>query len=457
MINLAGSLPLYPARTSSAWYLLMMVVGACLLALPWSHAPGHDVSLLDALFTATSAVCVTGLAVASTPDDFSWFGQLIILFLIQIGGVGIMTLTTLFVFQLREGASLRDQAVVGETLGIRGFTDLRWVLREVLIGTLIWELLGAIALLPVFLSRHSFLDAVWHSVFHSVSAYCNAGFALQNDSLMQYATNPFCNLVIALLIVSGGLGFPVHRDLYQYVRNVRKRRPASLQMHSKITLLGYGIFFFLGWMTTLGFEWQGALAHLDPVNRVIAGAFHSVSCRTAGFNSIDLATMKPATLVLSMVLMMIGAGACSTGGGIKVGTVMVLMGHAWARIRGLRHLNLFRRTVPPNLMERAMASTMVFVVVAGLSVTALLVVQSDRSMQAEQSNMFLVMAFEVISALGTVGLSVGGTAQLTIAGKVVVIMLMFFGRVGPLAVFSSVSIPSKKLQLEYASEEPLLG
>lgn len=457
MINLAGSLPLYPARTSSAWYLGMMVFGAFLLTLPISHAPGHSVSLLDALFTATSAVCVTGLSVVSTPDDFNRFGQLVILMLIQIGGVGIMTLTTLFVFQLREGTSLRDQAVVGEALGVRGYTNLRWVLREVLIGTFVWECVGALLLFPVFISKHGFFDAIWYSMFHSVSAYCNAGFALYNDSLVGFASNPYCNIVIACLIVSGGLGFPVHRDLYQFVGNLWKKKPASLQMHSKLTLLGYAIFFFLGWMTTIGFEWQGALSHLDPVHRVTASAFHSVSCRTAGFNTIDLATMKPATLVISMVLMMIGAGACSTGGGVKVGTVMVLIVHAWTRLRGLQHLNLFRRTVPASLMERAMASTMVFVVVAGLSVTILLMVQSDRSIQQDQGNMFLVMAFEVISALGTVGLSIGGTMQLTVLGKLVVILLMFFGRVGPLAVFSSVSIPSKKKQLEFASEEPLLG
>ncbi|MCA9104770.1 MAG: hypothetical protein KDA83_05060 [Planctomycetales bacterium] len=457
MINLAGSLPLYPARTSSAWYLGLMAAGALLLALPWSHASGHVVSPLDALFTATSAVCVTGLGVVSTPDDFNLLGQFVILVLIQIGGVGIMTLTTFFVFQIRAGASLRDQAVVGETLGVRGFTDLRWVLREVLIGTLIWELLGTLALLPVFLNKYGLGQALWYSAFHSISAFCNAGFSLQNDSLVGFADSPWCNLVIAVLIVSGGLGFPVHRDLYHFISNRWSGKAASLQMHTKITLLGYAIFFSLGWAATVSFEWNGAFAHLRPMERLVAGAFHSVSCRTAGFNTVDLTAMRPATLVVSMVLMMIGAGACSTGGGVKVSTVMVLLGHAWARLRGLKRLNLFRRTVPTMLMERALASTMVFWVVAGSCLIALLAIQTPEAVEQEHADLFLIMGFEVVSALGTVGLSIGGTAKLTAVGKLLVVLLMFLGRVGPIAVFSSVSLVSRRSQVEYASEEPLLG
>ncbi|HAN97471.1 MAG TPA: hypothetical protein DCQ98_08590 [Planctomycetaceae bacterium] len=456
MLRLAGSLPIYPARVSSLCYLLLMIGGGLLLALPMSRAKEEPLAAIDCLFTATSAVSVTGLGVVSTRNDFSWFGQLVILTLIQIGGIGIMTLTTFVVFQLRERASLRHQAIVGETLGVKGMTDLGWVLRTVVLGTLVCEGIGAAALFPVFLTRHGVADAAWHAVFHAVSAYCNAGFALQDDSLVAYANSPWCNTVVAGLIVVGGIGFPVQLDLLRAYRDVRRRRRPELQLHTKLTLLGYAIFFAIGFGATAWFEWRGALAHLAPSDRLMAAAFHSVSCRTAGFNTVDLTTMAPASLLVSMILMTIGAGSCSCGGGVKVSTVMVLLGHSLARLRGRRHLNLFRRTISGGLMERALASTMVFLVIAGICLTALLSLPRAGGAYPDDST-FLVDAFEVVSALGTVGLSIGATAELSTTGKLLVIVLMFLGRVGPIVVFSGVSLPRGGRQLEYAHEEPLLG
>lgn len=457
MIKLAGSVPLYPARISTLCYLLLMVIGGVVLRLPICHEPGaRPVSLLDALFTATSAVSVTGLGVVSTANSFSFVGEAVILTLIQVGGVGIMTLTTFFVFQLRDGASLRQQLLVGETLGLRGYSDLRMVLREVLLSTLIWEAVGAICLLPAFLRNHSFLDAVWHATFHSVSAYCNAGFALQDDNLIGFASDPWLNLVVASLITAGGIGFPVQIDLFHWALGRYRRQRPYLQLHTKLTLIGYLTFFMIGFVTTLVIEWDGSLKTLSPFDRVVAAGFHSVSCRTAGFNTVPIEAMAPATLFVSMILMTVGAGSCSCGGGVKVSTVMVMLLFAWSRLRGAERLNIFRRSIPTSLLDRALASTMVFLVIAGASLTALLLVEETAGLSGDR-DLFLISAFEVSSALGTVGLTAGLTPQLTPVGKLVVIALMFLGRVGPLAVFSTLAIRRNRRQLEYASEEPLLG
>ncbi len=308
MVQLAGPLVHYPARMLLTWYLSALLVGTVLLALPVSSAdPDHPITLLDAFFTATSALCVTGLVVRDTGGDFSFVGQVFILGLIQIGGFGIMTLTTFVMSQL-TGVSLRHRAVISETLGANPRHDLRWILFAVFVLTIFAEFIGAVLLFVRFLADYGPRQAIWQAVFHSVSAFCNAGFSLNSTSLVRYQSDLTVNFVIGGLIVIGGIGFPVLLDLLGSLRLPWSERWSSLHLHSKLTLMATLIVFVGGGLIFTALEWNGTLNGLSWPSRVMASFFHGVSCRTAGFNTIDVSALSNASLFVSVVLMVTGAG-----------------------------------------------------------------------------------------------------------------------------------------------------
>lgn len=456
MPTLAGKLVKYPARTSLYWYLGFLILGAALLRLPVSSGnPGAPISVLDAVFTATSALCVTGLGVRSTPDDFSLFGQVVILALIQIGGVGIMTLTTFVIAQLGSQAGLRHQAVVMEVLGANPKTNLRLIVTRVLGLTLLIELLGALLLLPRFLETLDWPMACWYALFHSVSAFCNAGFGLYNDSVVSMRGDPLVNFVLMALIVLGGLGFPVLTDLLRVVRSHPRHLWSELRLHSKLTLVMTGWLIVGGALALFLLERDGALAGKPVGERLLIPLFQSVTCRTAGFNSIGLSELSNASLFVMILLMLVGAGACSTAGGLKVSTVAILILNAWSRFTGARHVNVFRRTIPQTSMDRAMATVVLFLVLAAAALTLLLFVEQGD--QARQDRSFLQAAFEVTSALCTVGLTVDYTVTLSDAGRWILIVLMFLGRLGPITVFAALAIDRKTSPNQFMSETPLVG
>jgi trk system potassium uptake protein TrkH len=460
MPQVAGSVSRYPARASLAWFLGMIVVGSVLLSLPFSSAHSNrPISPLDAAFTATSAACVTGLAVRSTPHDFSAWGQLVILVLFQIGGVGIMTLTTFVVFQLGARGTMRHRKVLESTLGTSDGTDLRTILWSVLGLTAVCELTG-FALLFVhrlWTQTSDVAEAAWWALFHAVSAFCNAGFALHDDSLSGYASDWFVCGVVMSLVMIGGIGYPVLLDLL-------RRRGAEnwsrycerLQLHTKLTIIASCVLWVVPAMLFLVIEWDGVFAHLPPASRPLAAMFQSVTSRTAGFNTVEIGQLSSAALFITILLMFVGAGACSTAGGFKVSTASVLVLRAWNTFRGRTRINVFRRTIAPQAVERATATAMLFISVAVAALVALLLVE-ELSSQQSADTLFRNVLFEVASALGTVGLSTGITPTLTDLGKAIIIGLMFMGRLGPISVFAALSRANQNEPLEYSSEEPLVG
>lgn len=458
MVRMTGSLERYPARVSLYWYSAILAVGTTLLFLPVSFRPGREpISFIDALFTATSALCVTGLSVRSTANDFSWLGQFIILALIQLGGVGIMTVTTFVLFQLGGRSGLRHRAVIAETLGAGPNQDLKWILGRVLMLSLIIEFMGMVILFLRFSLSDDVVTALWNAIFLSISAFCNAGFALNDANLTPYRDDWAVNSVIMFLIISGGFGFPVMIDL---TRTIPKGWPNvwyDLHLHSKLMITASATAILLGAIFTLALEWDGVLASLPAERKILPALFHSVSCRTAGFNSVDIGAMRDATIFLSIALMVVGAGPCSTGGGVKISTVALLVMQAYSRFRGRSHINLFRRTIPEESIDRALASIMFYLLVASLAFIVILVVEENHALAEGSPWEFSDIMFEVTSALGTVGLSTGITAAFSTTGKFILVLLMFMGRLGPITVFAALAISRSKHTIEYAREEPLLG
>ncbi|MBI1249745.1 Trk family potassium uptake protein [bacterium] len=458
MPQLIGSIVKYPARNLVVWYLVLLGVGTILLTLPICWGEGaNPVSTLDACFTATSACCVTGLAVRSTPDDFSFLGQLVILVLIQIGGIGIMTLTTFAMFNLGSKPSLRARAILTETLGAKEDTELDWILKHVLMVTAVCEGTGFLILFIRNLFLYDVLTAAWHAMFHSISAFCNAGFALHNDSLMQFQGDVIVNLTIGTLIIVGGIGFPVMVDLNKAWRRGLVEGWRGLHIHSKFMLVGTSFLLVAGFVSVLFLEWNGALAEMPLWKKIMVASFHSVTCRTAGFNTIDIASLTNATLFISMILMLIGAGPCSTGGGFKVSTIMVMALHAWRTFHGATRINIARRTIPGEVIQAATATALLFSVVAIVGLTLLLMVEQSGTPHPNSQGLFLDAGFEVVSALGTVGLSIGLTPTLSDMGKMIIIVLMFLGRIGPISVFAALSMTEQVVPVEYPKEEPLIG
>ncbi len=461
MAKLTGSLVKYPARVSFGWYLGLITVGTLLLAQPFSHADAENsLSWLDAVFTSTSATCVTGLAVRSTEFDFSLIGQIIILCLIQLGGIGIMTVTTYVMFHIGSAESLRDRMVIAETLGAESDSDLQSVLRNVIALSAIFEGAGFVALAICEFARGGFdsiAGVLWRSAFHSISAFCNAGFSLHDDSLTRHQSDWAVNLIISVLVIVGGIGFPVLLDIRRNWTGPWNERWRGLHLHSKIMLIGAISLLILGTLAFLLLEWNGILANKPLHERILISGFHSMSCRTAGFNTVDLSKLSNASIFLSILLMAVGAGPCSTGGGLKVSTFCVMVLEAWTTFRGSSRIQLFRRAIPGSSVERATATLVLFSTIAILALTLLLVAEQNTGSLPGGKGGFIEAAFEVVSALGTVGLSVGMTTELSQAGRFIIIGLMFMGRLGPITIFVALSRNPHREAIEYPHEEPLIG
>jgi trk system potassium uptake protein TrkH len=456
MPQFTGSLVSYPARVSFAAYVLTILLGGFALTLPACRQPGRPpVSLIDGVFTATSACCVTGLTVRSTVNDFSPLGQSLILLLIQLGGLGIMTITTLITFQAGGQATLRQRAVIADTLGIKSGRDLRWVTIALLATVLLAEAIGFVGLCWAAWGTAPIRDVLWTSLFHSVSAFCNAGFALHDQNLIPQAGSVSINLVICGLIIVGGIGFPV---IFDVISRLRAREPFWQRLHtqSKMMLIGTAALLVFGAATFWAFEWEQAIAERPLAEKLLTGFFHSTTCRTAGFNTVDYAALTSETLFLAIILMAIGAGPCSTAGGFKVSTFMTLAINSWSSFRGLKHANFFRRTIPHAAVERAAATSLLFAAVAIAALVALLLAETGGSIAA-RPRWFLEALFECISALGTVGLSTGITPALTDPGKLVLVVLMLVGRLGPITAAVALSRERRPYQPEYPQEEPLIG
>jgi len=412
-----------PAALLTSSFIGLILIGALVLAFPAASSSGQSIGFIDALFTSTSAACVTGLIVLDTAADFSHFGQAVILLLIQVGGLNIMVLSTFAALLLGRGLGLRGQRAVGDILDIETPGAARRLIAFIVLVTLSIEAIGALGLALAYYG-HGFgvLDALWHGVFHSISAFCNAGFALQADSVTMFQSQPLPLLLIAALIVFGGLGFAVLGALWQMLR---RRGLGHMAVQSRIVIGASLALIVVGTIAFLMGEWNTALDGIGAVDKVTNALFQSVTLRTAGFNSVDFATLRPVTVLWMMAFMFIGASPGGTGGGIKTTTAVVLFAAIPAFLRRRHQVVIAGRSISAPVVYQS-ASIAVASVIAVLSGSILLM--------ASQTAAFEELLFEAFSAFGTVGLSLGATAQLDHFGKVVIVLLMLVGRVGPLAV-----------------------
>lgn len=417
----------HPERILVGTFFVLSVVGACFLALPQSSASGSTIGLVDAAFTSVSAVCVTGLIVVDTPHAFSGFGLAVILVLIQVGGIGIMTFSTAALWVFGRRLSLRHEGVAASLLSAQDRAQVFQAARRVLVLTFGVEAAGAVLLSIAFaLAGDPAGTAIWRGVFTSVSAFCNAGFALQTQSLIPYQSSPVILHTVALLIVLGGLSPIVVLALPRVFG--RGRRPVTAQV--KLGLLMTVILLGVGFTLFLAFEWSRTLGGLSIVDRLHNAWFQSVTLRTAGFNSVDFAQLRPVTSTLMIVLMFIGGNPGGTAGGVKTTTTAILLLSMVSAVRRRSRVEAFGRTISEATRFRA---TIVVTLAALSAVLALLALQATQAMPAEWA------WFEVASALGTVGLSIGGTTRLDGVGKVIIMTAMFVGRVGGLTLLMFLS------------------
>lgn len=437
----------HPAQYIVAAFVIASIVGGLLLSIPAaSHGPGR-VPFLTALFTATSAVCVTGLVVVDTAKEWTALGEWIILGLIQIGGFGIMTLSSLIVVVVARRLGLRHRLIAAAETGSLNLGDIRQLLIGVARLSFAVEAAVAVALALRFWISHdeSLRRAAYLGIFHSVSAFNNAGFSLFSDNLMGFSRDPFVLLVVAATVVTGGLGFPV------WVQIARHRRQfGRWNLHAKITVATTAVLVVSGTVLFAWFEWTNpsTLGPMSVTDGFMNSLFHSVMPRTAGFNSIDIAGMREPTRLLTEILMFIGGGSASTAGGIKVTTFAVLGWVMWAEVRGDPDVVAFDRRVPNEAQRQAV--TVALLGIGTLMVATMALLASTDLPRSD-------LLFEAVSALGTVGLSAGVTDLLSTTSQLIVIVLMILGRVGPPTLFAALVLRERRRLYQNPYERPIIG
>lgn len=440
------SLSDHPARFVVTAFVVAISIGTIVLLMPVASADGRSVGLLTALFTATSAVCVTGLIVVDTGSHWSSFGQLMVLVLIQLGGLGFMTMMSLIVLITSRRLGLRRILAVHTERRSLTLGDMRAVLRGVVFVTVAVESVVAIVLILrlALTYDYSIGRALWHGVFHSVSAFNNAGFSLYDDSLTRFADDPLLLGAVMTAIIIGGLGFPVLVDLY------RRRETRQLTLHSRLTLSMSAALLGFGLVAILLFEWRNP-ATLGPMGlgeKGLAGLFNAVTPRTAGFSIIDTGAMTDEGLLSTIFLMFIGAGSAGTTGGIRVTTFALLVLVVLAEMRGQADVNAFGRRIPQEAQRQATT-------VAALGLAVVVAVNLVLALSIEVP--LIVSLFEVVSAFGTVGLSAGITPDLPAVAQVGIIMTMLIGRVGPATLGSALVLRRRARRFRYPQEAPLVG
>lgn len=438
---------LHPARVIPFSFLLAILLGTLVLSTPYATAASEGAPFLVALFTATSAVCVTGLTVVDTGTYWSGFGQTVIMALFQLGGFGIMTAATLLGLLVSRRLGLKRRLIAQSETRSLVLGDVGKVVRLVAAVTLAVEgaVAGVLAIRLGLSGRHEWPEAIWQGAFHAVSAFNNAGFSTYADNLMSFALDPWVLVPIMLAILVGGIGFPVIADLRQ--EGVKAR---NWSLHTKLTLTGSMALLVLGAVGVGISEWANpaTLGGLDEPGRVLNAVFHSVMPRTAGFNSIDMSQLRVETLALTNVLMFIGGGSAGTAGGIKVTTIMVLLVAVAAEVRGEKDTVAMGRRLPAVALRQALAVIMLALACVVAGSFYLLAVSEYRLEE---------VLFEAISAFATVGLSTGITANLPISGQVVLIALMYIGRVGIVTVAAALALRHLPVLHRYPEERPIIG
>jgi trk system potassium uptake protein TrkH len=425
----------------------VILIGAVLLNLPIASKSGDSIGFVNALFTAASAVAVTGLVVVDTLTHWSTFGHVVILVLIQIGGLGIITMGTLFALVLGRKINFRQRVVMQEAMNKITVSGVVKLAKYVLILTFTVEGIGAILLATRFIPLYGVSQGIWLSVFHSVSAFCNAGFDLIGNfqSLTPFVNDPVVTLTVATLIILGGLGFVVIFELME------KKATRKLSLHTKIALTMTGVLLIGGYGIVLALEYNNpaTMGDLSLGGKLLSGFFHSVTPRTAGFNTLAVDQLMMGTLIMTMVFMFIGAGSAGTAGGVKVTTVGVVIASIVSTLKGRKETEVFQRRLPRDLVSKSIA-------ILGLAFLLILTVAFILSITEDAT--FVEVLFETVSAFGTVGLSMGITTELSVVGKVVITLMMFTGRIGPLTLFMALAERRQvTAAIAYPDEEIMIG
>ncbi|MBD2306615.1 ATPase [Chroococcidiopsis sp. FACHB-1243] len=440
-------------RTISLGFLAVIAVGTLLLMMPFSSSSGDWTNPIVALFTSTSAVCVTGLSVVDVGTYFSFFGQVVLVALVQIGGLGYMTATTFLLVLIGVKFGLRDKVAIQQALDRTGLSNSADLIRSIIGVTLIFEITGVFLLLPVFTPQYGLDRALWLSIFHSVNSWNNAGFSLFKDSFIGFQSSILLNLVVTGLIIFGGIGYGVLFQLYIYLRDRLQHKPErvvfSLDLKvaistSLVLLIGGTLAFFL-----IESRNPNTFGNLSWQNKILAAWFQSVTPRTAGFNTIDIGKMTNAGLFLTIAFMFVGASPGGTGGGIKTTTLRVLTSCTKAILQGKEDVLLYERQIPLNLILKAVG--VLVGSIATVILATILISLTDPNID------FIQILFEVVSAFGTVGLSTGITANISAAAKLVLIATMFIGRVGILLLIGAVLGDPRPTAIHYPEENLLVG
>ncbi|MBP1571825.1 MAG: potassium transporter KtrB [Oscillospiraceae bacterium] len=427
-------------------FLITILIGSFLLSLPISSANGKPVSYLDALFTATTSTCVTGLVTLPTFSTWSFFGQAVILLLIQIGGLGVITIMSGVMLLFNRKMGIGDRLLIQDAFNLNTMSGLIEFVKNVLFGTLIIETLGAILYMFVFVPEFG-TKGIWISVFNSISAFCNAGLdIIGENSICNYATNPLINIVTSSLVILGGLGYIVWWDV---LRVIRKRTPQNkkvfryLSLHSKIVIAVTSILIICGALLIFVFEYANPLTigNMALSDKIQVSLFQSITTRTAGFASVPQENLTDPSTVVSMLLMLIGGSPVGTAGGIKTVTVAVLFCSAFATITNKNSASLFGRSISESFVKKAVAVVVAFVTICTVSTVLMLTVCNAPAID---------VIYETVSASATVGLSRNLTARLNTFGKIIIIITMYFGRVGPISL--AVALGRKKENQNVISE-----
>ncbi|QIG39716.1 TrkH family potassium uptake protein [Microbacterium sp. 4R-513] len=438
---------LRPARTVVAAFGIAVLAGTGLLMLPISSRTGEVADFFDALFTATSAVCVTGLTVVDTATFWSPFGQAVILLLIQIGGLGIMVSASTIGLVLARRLTVAGRLTAAAEANAVSFDDVRGLVRNIVLISFLIEACTAFVLFLRFAGAYGYPpgEAAWYALFHSVSSFNNAGFALFSDNLIGFASDPFICLPICAAIILGGLGFPVLMQLRREFRH-----PLRWTMNTRLVLSMSIVLLIAGTLYITILEWSNprTLGGYDPAARILIGFFHSVQTRTAGFNSVDIGQMRDETWVGMDVLMFIGGGPAGTAGGIKVTTFAVLYFILLTELRGEASVHIFGKRLSRAVHRQAISVVLLAIAVVMAAVIALMLITGHP---------FDKVLFEAVSAFGTVGLTTGITYGLPPGAEVILVILMFIGRLGPLTIGSAFALRDRRVLYEYPEERPAIG
>ncbi len=417
-------------------FLLAIFVGSFLLFLPISTASGKSVSYMDALFTATTSICVTGLVTLPTVATWSVFGQIVILFMIQIGGLGIMTIMTLILLSMHRKLKLKGRILMQDAFNLNSFSGITTFLKKVILGTFIVEGMGALLYMTVFVPQFG-AKGIWISVFNSISAFCNAGIDIMSEnSLCDYALNPMVNTVTSLLVILGGMGYIVWWDIIRVTKNFRSQKFkcfSHLTLHSKVALTVTAILLITGTILFMIFEYNNPLTikELSFFDKLQVSFFQSVTTRTAGFASVPQQNLTNASSLVSLLLMFIGGSPVGTAGGVKTVTISVVLFAALAALRNQENLSLFHRRISKQAISKAVAVIVVAFMIMFIS-TLLLSAVTDASI--------LDIVYETVSATATVGLTRDLTPSLNFWGKLIIIVTMYLGRVGPISLLVAFNV-----------------